>query len=194
MKILQKYFIAIVPEGDVQERATELKMQLRERFNLKYALRSPAHVTLKMPFLWNEAKEDRLINKLQDFFSRQPPFSLKVRKIGIFGDRVIFIKVEEKKELMDLQKKLAKFCKTELNLVEELSDYAYRPHMTVAFKDIKKKRFSEYLEYVKDQGFSGRMEVRQIALLERNEGRWKVVKQFSLLCSSDAPTGPDAVN
>lgn len=194
MKILQKYFIAIVPEGDVQERATELKMKLRERFNLKYALRSPAHVTLKMPFLWNEAKEDRLINKLQDFFSRQAPFSLKVRKIGTFGDRVIFIKVEEKKELMDLQKKLAKFCKTELNLVVELSDYAYRPHMTVAFKDIKKKRFSEYLEYVKDQGFSCRMDVREIALLERTEGKWKVVKRFSLLCSSDAQTGPEAIN
>lgn len=180
MKILQKYFIAIVPEGEVQERATALKLELKERFNLRYALRSPAHITLKMPFLWNEAKEDRLTDRLENFFKGQPPFHLKVSKIGTFGERVIYINVEEKKELMELQQQLGRFCKGELNLVEELSDYAYRPHMTVAFKDIKKKRFLEYLAYVKAQGFSGRLEVRQIALLKRKEGKWTVLKRFPL--------------
>ena len=180
MKILQKYFIAIVPTGDVQDSVTAIKMQLKEKFNLKYALRSPAHITLKMPFLWNEAKENRLMHTLERFFKEMPSFRLKARKIGVFSDRVIYIKVEEKKELLEMQKMLSEMCKAELNLVQELSDYAYRPHMTVAYKDIKKKRFSEYLEFVKGQGFSGRVEVRQIALLKRNEGKWTVLKQFPL--------------
>jgi 2'-5' RNA ligase len=189
-KILQKYFIAIVPGGDVQERATELKMQLREDFNLKYALRSPAHVTLKMPFLWNEAKEDRLTDKLGDFFKEKPSFSLQFRKIGNFADRVIYIKVEEKKELFDLQQQLVEFCKVGLNLTQELSDYAYHPHMTVAFKDVKKKMFAEYLGFVKSQGFSARMEVREIALLKKEGARWAVVK-FFLLGSSSLPERGD---
>jgi len=185
MKTLQKYFIAIVPEGEVQERATELKLQLREQFNLRYALRSPAHITLKMPFLWNEAKEDRLMARLEVFFSQRPAFQLKVRKIGTFGDRVLFVKVEERKELMALQQELVNWCRQELKLVEELSDYAYRPHMTVAFKDVKKNRFSEYLDFVKAQGFSARLEVRQIALLKRKEGKWSVLKLFPLLGPSE---------
>src|SRR5690606_32536571 len=111
-----------------------------EQFNLRYALRSPAHITLKMPFLWNEAKEDRLMARLEVFFSQRPAFQLKVRKIGTFGDRVLFVKVEERKELMALQQELVNWCRQELKLVEELSDYAYRPHMTVAFKDVKKKQ------------------------------------------------------
>ena len=31
-KNFQKYFIAIVPEGKVQEKATDLKLQLKEKF------------------------------------------------------------------------------------------------------------------------------------------------------------------
>ena len=185
MKSLQKYFIAIVPEGDVQERVTALKVGLKEQFNLKYALRSPAHITLKMPFLWNESKEDRLTDKLQDFFKEQRPFHLKVRKIGTFSDRVIFIKVEEKKELLELQQKLVAMCKVELNLIQELSDYAYRPHMTVAFKDIKKGRFTEYLEWVKETGFSGRVRVNDVVLLKMNEGKWAVIKRFPFLGDSE---------
>src|SRR5690554_7580542 len=94
-KILQKYFIAIVPTGDLQEKATELKFKLRETFNLKYALRSPAHITLKMPFLWNEVKEERLTNRLTSFFQSQPEFSLRLQGIGKFGRRVIFIKMKD---------------------------------------------------------------------------------------------------
>jgi len=188
MKIQQKYFIAIVPEGDVQERMTELKLELKERFNLKYALRSPAHITLKMPFLWNEAKEDRLIGKLEDFFKARVSFHLKVRKIGTFGDRVIFVKVEEKKALLTLQQRLVSMCKTELNLIQELSDYAYRPHMTVAFKDLKKNRFNEYLDWIKTRGFSGHIAVQQVALLKRDAGKWAVIKRFPLVDSSDSST------
>lgn len=194
MKTQQKYFIAIVPEGDVQERMMELKLELKERFNLKYALRSPAHITLKMPFLWNEAKEDRLIGKLEDFFKAQASFHLKVRKIGTFGDRVIFVKVEEKKALLTLQQRLVSMCKTELNLIQELSDYAYRPHMTVAFKDLRKNRFDEYLGWIKARGFSGHIAVQQVALLKKDKGKWVVIKRFPFVGSPDSSTALVHVN
>lgn len=180
-KILQKYFIAIVPEGGIQEKATALKLQLKEKFNLKYALRSPAHVTLKMPFLWNEAKEDRLRSELGLFFQRQLPFHLRIKGIGKFSERVIYIKISESEELRRLQNELVMMCKTQLNLTQELSDYAYHPHMTVAFKDVKKGRFEEYLEFVKSNSFSGQMTVDQIALLKRENGRWAVLQSFPLL-------------
>lgn len=180
-KVLQKYFIAIVPEGEIQVKANDLKLQLKEKFNLKYALRSPAHVTLKMPFLWNEAKEDRLRSELGFFFQSQLPFRLQFKGIGKFADRVIYIKVSENKALRRLQNEFAMMCRTKLNLAQELSDYAYNPHMTVAFKDLKKGRFEEYFEFVKSRSFSRQMKVDQIALLKREEGRWAVLQSFPLL-------------
>lgn len=180
-KVLRKYFIAIVPEGTLQQRATDLKLMLKERFNLKYALRSPAHVTLKMPFLWNEAKEERLFSTLEPFFATQPAFDLSFQGIGKFSDRVIYIKVKKNNLLLKMQEKLVQVCQRQLNQNQELSDYAYHPHMTVAFKDVKKKHFAEYLETVKAIGFSGRTSVEEVALLKKLDGEpWTIIKSFPL--------------
>lgn len=175
-----KYFIAIVPEGPVQTQATELKNLMKEKFNLKYALKSPAHITLKMPFTWNENKEEKLCDMLEGFCKSIEPFELDLNGFDKFGRRVIFIDVKKNQYLTDLQQLMSKFCKTELKLAEELSDRAYHPHMTIAFKDVKPKLFDEYWSFIKTQTFKEKLEVEDIALLKRIEGRWGVVRRFRL--------------
>jgi len=179
-KSIGKYFIAIVPEGEIQQKATDLKLMLNEQFNLKYALKSPPHVTLKMPFNWNEAKEIKLIDLLTAFCQEQQSFQLKFSGFDKFGKRVIFIKVKEDPALSSLQIGLSKYCKSNLNLVEELSDRAYHPHMTLAFKDLKETRFGEYWAFIKKQRFEEKMDVKDIALLKRIDGRWVVLKRIRL--------------
>lgn len=179
-KSIGKYFIAIVPEGEIQQNSTELKLKLKENFNLKYALKSPSHITLKMPFNWNEAKEDKLNGLLNSFFDKIKPFDLRYSGFDRFGKRVIFIKVKEDPSLSSLQIGLSKYCKTDLKLVEELSDRAYHPHMTLAFKDIKATQFDLYWDFIKKQKFEARQKVKDIALLKRVDGRWIVVSRFQL--------------
>ncbi len=179
-KTIGKYFIAIVPEGDIQSEAKALKLEMQKRFNLKYALKSPAHITLKMPFNWNENKEEVLIHKLDGFFKNFQPLVLELCNLGRFGKRVIFINVTESEILHSLQTALKQYCKTNLNLVTELSDSAYHPHMTVAFKDIKEKRFQEYWDFAQTLKFDKSLQVQKIALLKRIEGRWKVIFSFVL--------------
>ncbi|WP_373522014.1 2'-5' RNA ligase family protein [Aquiflexum sp.] len=175
-----KYFIAIVPEGPVQVQATALKDLMKEKFNLKYALKSPSHITLKMPFSWNENKEGNLGGMLEGFFKTIEPFNIDLNGFDKFGNRVIFINVKKNQYLTDMQLSLSKFCKTDLKLVEELSDRAYHAHMTIAFKDIKPKLFDEYWEFIKTQTLKEKLEVNDIALLKKVEGRWEVVRRFDL--------------
>ena len=59
-----RYFLAIMPPTEIEQRIYSLKQEVAEKFNSKAALRSPAHITLHMPFLWKEAKEVRLVDKL----------------------------------------------------------------------------------------------------------------------------------
>jgi len=179
-KKMGKYFIAIVPAGEVQEKATKLKQEVKELYNTKYALKSPAHVTLKMPFVWNEAKEDKLKDKLSDFLETQPSFKLTLKGIGRFGRRVIYIRVEEQPELISLQSDLLKYCKQELNFQQELSDKAYHPHMTICFKDLKDKYFDDCLSYLKDKGFYEKTDILEIALLKKENYIWKGICQFKL--------------
>ena len=182
-KKFNKYFVAITPTGEIQDKATGLKLQLKEKFNLKYALKSPAHITLKMPFLWNEDKETILISRLARFFLENPPFKLKIGGIGNFGKRVVFVRVQKQENLMDMQKKLAHFCKTQCNLKQELSDYAYNPHMTLAFKDVKERFFEEYILFLKSNSFSRNLQVDEVALLRKEEKEWIVCHRFPLKIS-----------
>lgn len=179
-KTLAKYFIALVPEGDIQEEATWLKLLMKDKFNLKYALKSPAHVTIKMPFSWNEHKEDKLMDKLSQFFNPFPSFDLDFKGIDKFGRRVLFIKVYAPNALMLMQEALKKFSRTDLHLVEELSDKAFHPHMTIAFKDTKPARFEEYWEFLQTQKFKKNYQVKDVALLKKAEGRWVVIQRFPL--------------
>ncbi|PRY89875.1 2'-5' RNA ligase family protein [Mongoliibacter ruber] len=179
-KKLEKYFIALVPEGEIQQKASAIKEDLRGKFNLKYALKSPAHITLKMPFLWNELKEEELIKPLSRFAKSYGSFSLKLSGFWHFGNRVIFIDVASSSELKKLQTDLIKFSKLDLKLVQELSDRNYSPHMTVAFKDIKPKLFDTYWDYVKNLRFKEKFDVSHLAILKKVEGSWKVLHQLPL--------------
>jgi 2'-5' RNA ligase len=180
-KKIEKYFIALVPKGDIQAEATGIKSEMQRLFNLKYALKSPAHVTLKMPFSWNENKEDDLIHRLEGFFRNFSPFDLKLKGFDRFGMRVIFIKVLDSPPLFVLQKELSRFCKTKLNQITELSDFSYTPHMTISFKDIKKNRFQEYWDYIQSLHIQKSWRIEHVALLKKVEGKWKVIHEFDLI-------------
>jgi len=184
-KQMGKYFIGIVPSGEIQENATKLKHEVKELFNSKYSLKSPAHVTLKMPFLWNEAKEDKLKDKLSLFFRDKNPFPLSFKGIGRFGRRVIYIRVVEQPELIDLQSDLSAFCKRELKFQQELSDQAYHPHMTICFKDLKDKHFDDCLTYLKGRGFKDTMIVQEVALLKKVDFKWQILFKFNLKANID---------
>ncbi|SIS55765.1 2'-5' RNA ligase [Belliella pelovolcani] len=176
-KIISKYFIAWVPSEALFDQVHQLKLKLKDTFGLKYALKSPPHITLKMPFSWNEAKEGILIEKVKEFSNNLKPFSIQIDGFDRFGKRVIFVRVNENKDLIALQSSLTTFCKQELKLVSELSDRNYHPHMTIAFKDIKERQFDLYFSFLSTLSIQAQDQVDSISLLKRIEGRWEVVYQ-----------------
>jgi len=179
VKSLGKYFIAIVPEGEVQAQATALKLVLKDTFGIRYGLRSPAHVTLKMPFLWNEKKESELSGKLRRFFEAKFPFEIHFKGVDTFGKRVIFMRIKKNPILNKLQDELIMYCKTTLKQEMELSDRVYTPHMTMAFNDLKENYFSAYLDCAKKMAIDKRYLVNKISLLKKDGGKWTVCETFS---------------
>ena len=177
MKILQKYFLALVPPREILEKAHTIKEQLRDQFGIKYALKSPPHITLKMPFSYNEAKENLLVAKLQEYLKAQETFAVKIDGVGTFGNRVIYLAIEDSEMLRSLQRGLTKFCKETLHLTEELSDRNYHPHLTVAFKDLKAGHFPEVLSKVKENSIQAEYTAGGIILLKRIDGMWNLQRE-----------------
>lgn len=178
MANFQKYFIALVPEGEIQEKATSLKEMLKERFNIKYALKSPAHVTLKMPFSFNEVKEDYLEQRLKEFLKDYQSLELTIGGVRKFGDRVVYLNVDANEDLFLLQKHLKNFCKRELKLNDELSDRNFHPHMTIAFKDLKKIPVPNIIKALEEQPILEKFVTNQLFLLKRVGGQWVINRKI----------------
>lgn len=176
-----KYFIALVPKEPVKQEIIRLKWLLKEEFGVKYALKSPPHITLKMPFLFNENKEALLAHKLECFFQEEKGFSLSLSGVGNFGNRVAYLRVRYPPELLAMQQRLVSYGKKNLGQNIELSDKNYHPHLTLAFKDIKKHQFETLLVFLKTKVDRYHMEVDQVSLLKKMTSNWEIKNNFNLL-------------
>lgn len=180
MKAIQKdaeslYFIAIVPPEPVLCEILEFKNHMAKTYGAKAALRSPAHITLHMPFKWKETKEDFLIKSLIFFSSSQHSFELTLQGFGCFKPRVIFINSKENDLLNSLQLRLRTLAKKELNLFNSnYRSHPFHPHITIAFRDLKKELFIPAWEEFKSKIYQVSFMVNAICLLKHNGKRWDI--------------------
>jgi 2'-5' RNA ligase len=179
-KVMGKYFLAIVPDEPVIGMVTDLKEELFEVFGIKYALKSPPHITLKMPFLHNEKKEGVLLKLLQGFFEQEKRFSLALGGIGSFGNRVAFLKIKYPPVLKESQQRLLAFTRVVLKKDLEISDRNYHPHMTMAYRDVKKDEFQQVLDYLEPRKIKASFEVHEVSLLKKKNEAWVIIEKFRL--------------
>jgi 2'-5' RNA ligase len=176
-----KYFLAIVPPEPILSEVMALKEYFFEHHKSKGALRSPGHITLHMPFNWPDKKKDKLRDALADFAANQKPVAIKLKDFGCFAPRVIFIAVEHSDELLELQKKSDRFFKTELNVFSAAyRDLPFHPHMTVAFRDLKKNEFTAAWSSFENKNFEASFTADSIALLQHDGLKWNVLENFKL--------------
>lgn len=177
--MVQKYFIAIVPPEHLLSEIQEIKKSIFENYQTKGALRSPGHITLHMPFSFEETKEDKLINCLQAF-QFNTSFVISLKNYGCFEPRVIFINVEEQETLFELQKQLVRHVKQNLQIFNQSDDMrGFHPHVTIAFRDLKKTNFCKVWEEYKTKVFTEDFPCHSIALLKHEKDQWHIYKEFN---------------
>jgi len=172
------YFFAIIPPEKVQISVTEIKEDFKNRYNAKHALKSPPHVTLIPPFEFKYSEEKRLIDNLELFSSEESCFLQKLENYGTFPPKVIFIRILKSDHLLNLYERFGKFMAKNLGLSNIYHDSRkFKPHMTVAFRDLTKENF--YLakaEYEKKQ-ISFSYLAQSISLLRHNGKFWEIVHE-----------------
>jgi 2'-5' RNA ligase len=178
---LKQYFIALIPPSPIFEEAIQLKGYFKEKYNSKASLNSPPHITLHMPFRWKEKKEEELTAKIHQFVKRYDPLKVCLDNFGAFPPRVIFMNVIADELLNQLQKGIQRFCKKELNLFNaNYKEQAFHPHLTLAFRDLKKPVFKQAWEEFSQREFKAEFIADKIALLKHSGKIWQVYKEFTL--------------
>lgn len=178
--MLQKYFIAIVPPEPILSEVQGIKSQIFENYHTKGALKSPAHITLHMPFSFEEEKERKLIYCLESFqFDAQ--FQIVLDNYSCFEPRVVFINVLEQEKLFQLQKQLVSHMKRQLMLFNQADDRrGFHPHITVAFRDLKKVVFYKVWEEYQKKPFKAEFTCHNLSILKHQKDHWTVLKTFEL--------------
>lgn len=175
----QLYFIAIMPPSPISDEALKIKEHFRDIYHSKGALNSPPHITLHMPFEWKEKKEEKLIDALGLFAKGKEAFTMALNNFSCFEPRVIFIDVTPNEKLNQLQSTLHRFCKVELNLFNaQYRDLPFHPHLTVAFRDLKKAQFALAWNEFKHKSFHSEFGVDKITLLKHNGKHWLPFRDF----------------
>ncbi|WP_017661553.1 2'-5' RNA ligase family protein [Baaleninema simplex] len=183
---LSLYFIALLPPLTVRREITQLKEYVRDTYNSQAALKSPPHVTLQPPFKRTESEMSEVKRQLAEFAASYPPIPMRLSGFAAFPPRVVFVDVVHTPELMALQPALALHLEPfELN-DDRTRSRPFRPHVTIAFRDLKRSQFKRLWEEVKERAIEYEFLVPHLTLLKHDGRRWNVEIEFPFA----SPTTP----
>lgn len=173
------YFVAILPPASINEEVMEMKEYFQKQYQSKASLNSPGHITLHMPFKFKVKKEEKLIKIFSDFAVNYQPFTVQLKGFSAFPPRVIFIDVAPNEQLESLQRDVVKTCKRNLNLFNaNYKEQGFHPHITLAFRDLKKPQFKTAWEEFKDKSYQAEFEVNSFYLLRHDGKKWQIFREF----------------
>lgn len=168
------FFVALLPPEQIREEVTQIKQEFAARYDSCHALKSPPHITLHMPFKWREQRLPRLREVLQGVASQQVPFELCLQDFDCFAPRVIFVDVLPQSALVTLQQQLTRAMRHGLHLLNaDYKDRPFHPHMTVAFRDLKKPAFALAWQEFESRSYTACFEVNALVLLRHDGQRWQ---------------------
>ena len=173
------YFIAIIPDSELRERIRKVKERMKAEYGAGHALKSPAHITLQMPFKRSPEDETSISGALRRFVTGEKSFTVDLDGFGAFAPRVIFIKISEPEPVRALHSRLKQVLITELHFSQAEIMKDVQPHITVATRDLAKEAFSEAWPELQKEEFIASFDVRSIFLLKHNGRNWDILGEFS---------------
>lgn len=181
MQTKTKYLIAVIPPEPIYSDISEFKNTISNQYNSKGSLNSPPHITLHMPFEFSDKKLDLLYYSLSEIANKSGRFEVVLNNFGFFEPRVVFVAIEKNEPLADLHF----LIKEQVKLKHFIFNANYRdridfkPHITIAFRDLKKEQFFLAKTGFEKKEFKKSFTVNSFYLLEKKDKIWEVKKEFT---------------
>jgi 2'-5' RNA ligase len=172
------YFIAIIPNCALREEIRKIKERIRDEYGAGHALKSPAHITLQMPFKRSSTEEGRLSVALKLFTLAEKDFIVETDGYGAFPPRVIYVRITDPEPVRSLHCRLRDMLLSELGFSQEETMKDIKPHITVATRDLTKAAFSDAWAEFREEKITGHFEVGSIFLLKHNGRNWDILEEF----------------
>ena len=166
------HFIGVLPSPEIREHLERDREWVRRRYGCISGHSTPVHITLLPPFHSTLSTQD-LRDALLGIAPLLPSFTAKVQGYGAFGNRTIFLAVEEDPRWTELSSSLSKGLKA-MGGGNRVEKGPLIPHFTVANRDIPTSAFPQILSHYLSSPYSATFLVKEVALFHREGRLWKL--------------------
>jgi len=175
---VQRFFVALIPPDPWFSFFENIKKELEQRFGLRAAQRSPAHITIHRPFVWKIEKKEFLIKSFLRFSFQS--FTCRMNGYDVFEkNRVLYARPESNEELHLLYRQFADFAALQWNITtEKKHNRPFHPHITLAFRDVKPDVFNQLKEIFSRRELLADIPFSSLYLLEWKSGKWEPVAEL----------------
>ncbi|MGI9318029.1 MAG: 2'-5' RNA ligase family protein [bacterium] len=173
-------FIAIVPGPELCSEVRAFQQTVSEKFQSSRALRAPPHITLIPPFKWGLELMSQMDNELRTFTEARDPLLIQLKNFEAFPPRVVYLNVTDNPALNDFQAALQNHLSSKLGVTSDRPERVFRPHMTVGFRDLRKKMFHNAWTHFSEIRFEREFLASQICLLQHSGERWNERTYFKM--------------
>jgi len=178
------YFIAIVPPGEDGEKIIFIQQDISNRYDTRASLKVEPHITFKAPFMFAASAHLNVTEWFRNIRLDVKPFVLELKDFGAFPNPkkpVIYINPVTNSSLMNLQKGIIQSFQEAFPSVPIMSiELNFKPHLTVAYRDLKPEIFWKAWEEFRHKKFSASFAVTEIWLMQHDGVKWNRIESHNL--------------
>lgn len=175
-----------MPDIKLREEIRAIKEEFSRNFSSSHALKSPAHVTLQMPFKKLPDNEPLMMKVLKEFSAGEKPFTVELDGFGAFAPRVLFIKIKEHQAVAGLHSRLRNVLLTKMEFPQGEIMNEVHPHITLATRDLSRDSFGKAWTLFENRKFTGSFTVSSLFLLKHNGRNWEILREFTFTSSASS--------
>lgn len=164
------YFIAIAPNSELSSEIKAFSKDFADRFESVKSWKNFPHMTIIPPFWSKVENEEQLLESFSNLPLTTKSFELKLLGFDCFDNKnnpVIFLKPEQKPELFHLAAELKNYYTPEKT--------NYKPHLTVAYRDLTRENFEKAWKEYSQKEFTAEFLVDKVGLYKHIDGKWNLV-------------------
>jgi len=177
------YFVAIVLPEELSKKVISIQTEIAACFESQKSLRVVPHITLKAPFTLSASMHSEVVKWFDNLLININYFSVDLWDFGSFPNPkspVIYIKLMGNAVLLKLQQDIIQQFYKVFSGTASGTEINFKPHVTVAYRDLKPEIFLRAWQEFKDRKFSESFVANSFELLQHDGKKWNVIKTFRL--------------
>ncbi len=174
------YLIAILPPPDQAGRIDALRRECSEKYQVFKALRPPVHMTLYKPVWLIPEQEEQLIGQMRLIGTERRSFVQEAENFSKFSNRVLYLQALPNPELLALQQRINRVFLEAGFDPEAKPTETYRPHFTMAYRDVTPGKFQDMWNEYQDKSFRITFPADDFSILKHDGKKWLILENIGL--------------